>query len=355
VICPHCYQSLRYKQRRTGRRCSHCGRQFALEPNVSPLAMHDIRVRKLAEKLGDGRGLQYALRQLWYSAARTKVENSFRYAGIWTGVANPGERFDSIRDKINGTIILIIVGVVVIGVINRTLAFILGVAAFVAVQILLEKIKPVYTRTRRFPISRIPGTYLAFRKGVVERWSAVYGQLPPGAVDESAAIAPGSPRPGFVVLCPDRAVLACLAANYPAHGLEVAVADRIDRLPPTIPVIVLHDASVPGLLFAGQARAALGPRAVPAGLMPRAVLDKASSLRLCKQPPDPTELDKLARNLLLQTEIDWLAEGWWSPIAALPPARLIAMVKRAIERFEDATDPDRRRAYAIGFLTWPTP
>jgi hypothetical protein len=182
----------------------------------------------------------------------------------------------------------------------------------------------------------------------------VYGGPPPGWVDEGTSSPPAYvEHPRSAVLCADRSVLACLAANDVARSRAMVLAERIEQLPPEIPVIVLHDASVPGLLFADHARAALGARAVVAGLAPRAVLANKSSLRLCEgwQPRD--DLARLRPGSLSQAEIDWLAEGFWSPIAAIPPAKLLAAVDRSVQRIEEMVDPDRRQALAIGFLTWP--
>ena len=150
-------------------------------------------------------------------------------------------------------------------------------------------------------------------------------------------------------------MLNCLAANDVPQARDMLLTDRIEQIPPDLPVIVLHDASLPGLLFADSARAALGPRAVLAGLAPRTVMASRSPLRLREGAPPPEDLARLRRDSLTQEEIDWLAAGWWSPIAAVPPARLLTAVDRAVEQIGEMSDPDRRRAQAVGFLTWPVP
>jgi hypothetical protein len=55
---------------------------------------------------------------------------------------------------------------------------------------------------------------------------------------------------------------------------------------------------------------------------------------------------------LTPPELAWLAQGWWSPVAALRPSALITRVAGAVERAGNA-DPERRAAAAVGFLTWP--
>ena len=70
--CPHCQATLLYKER-SGRKCSKCKRAFVLEPKVSPLNLHDLRVRRLAEKLG-GRGTyRFTPSQLFHFAAKRPV------------------------------------------------------------------------------------------------------------------------------------------------------------------------------------------------------------------------------------------------------------------------------------------
>jgi hypothetical protein len=297
-------------------------------------------VRKLAEKLGDGRDLRYALLQLWYAAGRGKLQGT-------------NDRLTGIRVGIGFAIGAVAVFVFVSGAINRLLTVFLAVVVFTLVQVVLGAARPWFARTER---RRIPSTYQEFQREMTKRWPEVYGgQLPPGAVDERVPRPIRVPQFRYAVLCPDHAVLACLAANNISHSTALAFAGRIEDLPLGVPVIVLHDASVPGVIFASRARAELGPRVVVvAGLVPRVALANASSLRLRDNSPDAEALAQLPRESLSQAEIDWLATGWWSPIAALPPAKLLAMVERSVERIENAADPDRRHARAIGFLTWPT-
>jgi hypothetical protein len=340
MICPHCYGSLLRKER-SDRRCSKCRRDFALEPKQSPLGLHDVRVQKLAEKLSGGRDLWYSLPQLWYAAARGKLPD-------------PGKRFGGIRGGVGFAIIVVSIIIVLTGAINRLLATVLAILVFTLTQLALRAVRPRFVRTARIAI---PVTYDKFRRELTQRWPAVYnGQLPPGAIDERVPRPPGAPRPRYAVLCPDRAVLACLAANRGSHSTVLALAERTEELPPGVPVIVLHDASVSGVHFASWARSTLEQRVplVVAGLTPRAVLANASSLRLREAAPARAALAGLPRESLSEAEVDWLAGGSWSPLAALPPAKLLAMVEHSVERIENAADPDRRHARAIGFLTWPT-
>ncbi|WP_054816628.1 hypothetical protein [Nocardia arizonensis] len=337
MICPHCSVNL-LRRERNGRVCGGCKRPFALEPKESVLGLHDIRVRALADKLGDGRGLRYALPQLWYAASRKHMPDlDKRFLGRRFLVSVP------------------IVGLGVLGIIGGAfpagpaLAVILGAVILVNIAMTAFKARIV----RGMPV-KMPVPYEKFRAEVLDRWGKVYGGPPPGSIPEGAAPPPGPPRPRLAAVCPDRGVLACLAANDAAGAWGMALADRLEHLPPGVPVLILHDASVAGLRFAAETQAALGPRAVPVGIAPRALLDKEKALRLRHGRPEPDELQRLRAGSVSEAEIAWLADGWWSPLAAVPPAKLLAAVGSAVQRVEDAGDPDRRRARAVGFLTWPT-
>jgi hypothetical protein len=342
MICPHCSQNL-LRRERGGRRCSKCHQPFALDPKISPLGLHDIRLRKLAERLGGGRGLRYTPVQLWYAAGRTRLERRTRFGGV--------------RVVVTLAVIGFAIAAGVRHVLPAAAAVGLALAALVLVHFAFRAVRALFPGPVRI---RIPVQYEAFRKTVCEQWVSVYGEPPPGSVDERTPLPPPIPQPRYALLCPDRSVLTCLAANNVPHDRAMVLTDRIEQLPQQVPVIVLHDASLPGLLFADHALTALRPRAVSAGLAPRRVMAqkvpaKKSAVRLGDGAPSPDDLDRLRREWLSQAEIDWLTKGWWSPIAAITPAGLLAMVDRTVERIEDKVDPERRRARAIGFLTWPTP
>ncbi|MET7768093.1 hypothetical protein [Nocardia sp. NPDC005366] len=338
MICPHCNANLLRKER-GDRRCSKCRRVFALEPKESVLGLHDMRVRKLAERLGDGRNLRYTLPQLWYAASRRQL---------------PDLRKKFIRRRLMVSVPIAVATFVLLltALFPGMLVLGLGITALVLVNVLLTALRPRYMRTA--PV-RMPVSYDRFHKEVVGRWLQVYGAPPLGSVNERAELPPAPRSPRLALLCPDHGVLVCLSANNVAETWGMALASRIDRLPPEVPVLVLHDASVPGIAFAAQARAALGKRAVPVGLTPRALLGKDKALRL-RDPVDSSVVDvaRLRAEPLSNAEIAWLAEGWWSPLAAVPPAKLLAALTRAVERVEEAADPDRKRAREVGFLTWPT-
>lgn len=354
MICPHCAKDLRYRERLSGT-CPTCKRGFALEPKGNPLRLHDIRMRKLIEKLGNQEGLRYTPTQLWYAAARNRIPTGIVVYGCVAGflvvvtsfvllVVSGASEFDP--DVVRPAVV---VGVVVL-----------------ALSLLLTAHGS--RRAKRTGKVDVPMSLADFRVRIIDRWTSVYSR-PYGLKDEGSVrypVIPDGSTPRVVLLCPDRAVLACLALNgaHTTHSLTLAQSlDQLGNISagPTRPGeggvvgIVLHDASPAGLAFASAARAALGGRVVVAGMLPRTVMDKDNAIRL-RKPLDRGDLDAIrtSSSALTAAEADWLTRGWWSPIAAVPPAKLLAVVARAVDRAEGLADPDRGRAQQVGFLTWPT-
>lgn len=333
MICPSCSRTLTYRQR-GGRRCSLCRKDFALEPRDNPLRLHDMRVRRLAAKLGDNGRLRYTATQLWYAAARKKVAEG------------PGT-------PLNGCGCFIFIGgvalLIVLGATGAT-SFTGPAIAVGAVVVLAYTLLLTVRRSRRARAEvTMPISVDTFRDLLVVRWPQVHGGPPPGLVDDRRFAAPPVERPAVAVVCPSPSVLTCLAANGVPRTFAAVLANSPNTVPPGVPVVVLHDASRAGVQFAAHARAALPGRVVlDAGLRVRTVMSKLTMLRLREEPGQPP------RDLPLSpAERGWLAQGWWSPIAAVPPAPLLASVSRAIQRATAAADPDRRQAERLGFLSWP--
>lgn len=354
VICPHCGKDARYRERGRGM-CPACKRAFALEPKENSLRLHDVRMRKLIDKLGNGEGLRYTPTQLWYAAARNRTPaGGTSYGCVVAGLIVATSLASWVIIAISEFDPYAMLGVFVMAGAFLTLSFLLTLRAS--------------RRAKRSGTVDVPMSLSTFRTSVIDRWTSVYSR-PHGLMDEGRVqfpLVPDGGTPKLVVLCPDRDVLACLALNDAHTTHSVALAQSLDQLRhistgPTAaggpgPVgIVLHDASPAGLAFAAAARAALGGRVVVAGMLPRTVMDKPNAVRL-RKPLRSGELDVIRAAVppLTAAEADWLSRSWWSPIAAVPPAKLLTVVARAVDRAEGMADPDRGRAQQVGFLTWPT-
>ncbi|MCT2591751.1 hypothetical protein LHJ74_17920 [Streptomyces sp. N2-109] len=342
MICPHCAKSLLRKER-TGRICTHCKGKFALEPKENSLRLHDVRMRELADKLSDGKRLAYTPPQLWYAALRNRVPppeegyggcSCLLFVGLAIALFVLGYN-DLIEDQ---------------EIVFAALFALLAVLLVGLVEFLLRR------RAQRDGAHKLPMSLETFRTSVLPGWSTVYGAPPPGLVDEGHVRSPAPERPRIALACPDRGVLACLAANGVPEAYSMVLAETVQQIPPGVPVIVLHDAAPAGLAFADGVRIACGERAVPAGLLPRVAIAHKSAFRLRTKPLAQSQRDWLRATFpaLTKEEHAWLAQGWWSPLAAVRPAQLLHAVTRAAERAEAQSDPELHQARASGFLTWPT-
>ncbi|MEU3255103.1 hypothetical protein [Streptomyces sp. NPDC006997] len=173
----------------------------------------------------------------------------------------------------------------------------------------------------------------------------------------------------WLLVCQDRAIAHMLLANHVHLEAACPVLSAADDLPLTSALVaaleragnatvhVLHDASPAGIALPGRVREGLGPvpgvRVASLGLVPR----HARALRLVSgrapgplPPPGPWPAG------LRPAEVEWLAAGRFTEVAALPPARLL----RAVLRLTRGPRPPRHSVWgelrglrAAGFMTWP--
>ena len=336
MICPHCSIELLYRSRGDGR-CARCRKRFALEPREAPLRLHDLRVRALSDRLRDGRDLRYTLTQFRYAAARRRLPELNRVANwaltIWCGVLLWGT---FILALVSGLAVLTVIGI--------------GVALLVGGIALNLAARPVL---RRLTTVRMPLTAERLVTDVLEPWQKVYQQWPPGMIDEDQVPIPMPASPRYALVCPNRSVLACLAANGVPAAYDMALLEDPRQVPAGLPVLVLHNASLPGLALARDARQWFGPRARVLGIAPKMVMDNEGAIRLRERPTRRADRAFLAGEPVSEREVRWLAAGWWSPVAAMPPAALLRAVSRAVERIDAQWDPERAQARRVGFLSWP--
>ena len=234
MICPHCTANLKRKER-TGSRCGTCKQSFVFEPKDNPLALHDVKVRRLTAKLSED-GHWYTTTQLWYAAARkTNKAASSGTAGC-------------------GIVVPVLIGGVLLAVglfgDVTALAVVGAVLLLISATVIALRLAGVIKRevAVKMPLQQ-------FRKEILGRWSRIYGQPPGGIIDEST-VRPGPPpaRPAFAILCPNPSVLACLRVNEVERRFNAALAANVAGLPPATPVAVLRDASLDGEIFLAIAR-----------------------------------------------------------------------------------------------------
>ncbi|MFB6980247.1 hypothetical protein [Streptomyces scopuliridis] len=339
MICPFCEANLLYKER-PNRNCSRCGRRFALEPRSNSLRMSDLRVRRLLEKRTDGGRLKISVNQLGAAALPRTA----------------GKSQSPVVEALGCLWVPLLVGTImlVVGLSSADMGG-FAIAGGILVLIFIIGLSAAATGGRK---QRTTDPLSGFRSLIRNDWTDVYGSLPPGVVDDVPYRTVHVPEGARIaLLCPDRAIAAFVVANEIPERYGVVVATEIERLPEGMPVVVLHDASAPGCRLVMRAREELpGRTVIDAGLPPRAVM---------MTPGAPARRgDKPARDLvqwlresgtLTKAELDWLARGWTVSLVAIRPARLHAAVTKTVERVAATTrtDPERREAEAVGFLTWP--
>ncbi|MFJ1745404.1 hypothetical protein ACIOJD_04060 [Streptomyces sp. NPDC088116] len=342
MICPHCAQNLLRKER-PGSTCSKCRRTFVYDPKTNALRLHDLRVRRVGEKITDGGRLTVTVAQLWFALSRRTLRVKSRRKGVVAMMTGA----------------LLCAGGLAVGLSGgeENDGFLLfGIPLLICVVVGVSLMANGSSQGRiTFPLS-------GFRHTLTHQWTDVYGALPAGVVDEArvpAGALKGSPR--AALLCPDPGVLAFLAANGMPERFGIALATDVRQVPDAVPVIVLHDADANGCLLARRTRDALpGRTVVDAGMPLRAVMSARGAVPVRSRQPAPQLVRQLRDSAALTTaEVDWLAKGWSCPLLGVPPAKLLAVVTRAAERVTAADsdrreeESDRREAEAVGFLTWP--
>ncbi|MFJ4922813.1 hypothetical protein [Streptomyces sp. NPDC088725] len=334
MICPHCSQNVLQRER-TGRVCGKCRRAFAFDPKTDALRLSDLRVRKLSQKLTAEGQITVTVGQLWGALARKAMWSGNGRAGA-LGCLVPGLSLGSVLLAIGASS----GGVPALAAVGAGL---IGLSLLVAV--------PMFVAGRR---AKVPVTVGVFRGRTMSRWLQVYDALPPGVVDDSGPPAVTQPSgPQAALLCQDHGVATFLAANDVPRRYGVFLATDPGQLPPGVPVVVLHDADPAGCRLASRVRASLpGRRVVDAGLPPRAAMNNKRALAVRGPAPAQETVQGLRESGgLTALELTWLAKGWSAPLLGLPPRKLLTAVTRVLER---VTAPaDRRRAEAVGFLTWP--
>lgn len=355
MICPHCEHQLLRKER-PGNRCAYCRRVYALDPKTNVLGLSDLRVRRVMDALSaDGR-LAVAPGQLWYALSRRSLRTS-SLGNVWnssTGVLGFG--------LLLAGVLIPFVPAVVAG----------GVLSLVSLSVVVARSAGAGRGVPR--VDRA-----AFRSEVLTPWLRVYGELPPGMVDDPVrewnpdGTSPAPPKPvgsprapadraAGVLLCPDPSVVAFLAAEGVAGHYGLALVRTLDEavaLGPRGPVIVLHDADAHGSLLVRHVRDAfVGVKVVDAGLPVHKVrgLARAVPVRDRWRRPDAGARRELAAlGEFAEAELRWLGRGWGFPLVGLPPARLLEVVARCAGRATGRPDPARAGAAGLGFLTWPSP
>jgi hypothetical protein len=375
--CPHCTADLLYRER-SGRRCSKCRQEFALEPKLNSLHLHDLRLVRIAEKISQYGTLGYTAGQLYHAVSfkAVKVQQPF-----WISI-------------ISGTLIT---GVLAGCILGALLAEYTGlptavIAVLVSMLVIGMILAVLAIQVSRSSSIRLPMKFSDFQQNVLASWQRVYGALPPGMIDPRQPLPP-DPAPvdqRAVLACPVPDILTCLRANRVPERLGIGLlpgeAQRTPheeatlaalRANPQRPLLILHDASPEGCTLARSLPLALGLRSeqlvIDIGLHPRQAMQH--NLMRLSTKPSPELLRLLQKRItpsasattpqtLSQPEFDWLKQGFYTPLSAVSPVRLIRAVEQAVARAvpqpaaaaQRSSDPEQQAQHAaqvVGFLTWP--
>ncbi|WP_406054889.1 hypothetical protein OG462_05245 [Streptomyces sp. NBC_01077] len=347
MICPRCTAVLAAKER-TGQVCSRCDRPFAMDPKIHGRGMHDLRIRRIAERATDRGRLKVTVTQLWY-LSRTSNH-------VWEAKPARGIR-PVVRWLVAAPLALLLL---VVGNLTHGVPGAVGVTAAVAVVVAASVMRYTAASSAWWTIAPSESTF----RQLMGSWRTAYEELPPGVVDDGPrAPAPRESlagRPAAVILCTDHAVAVFLRGNgipakLKARLVEAAPAAAHEALvdvPDGLPVVVLHDADALGALLAPLLRLAHPDRVVvDAGLPVAAVRTRRSAVHRVSTASTVDAADLRSVADLSADDAEWLAQGHWSPLAAVPPPRLKSVVTAAVERALSARPAELRST--DGFLTWP--
>ncbi|MFF8774397.1 hypothetical protein [Kitasatospora sp. NPDC015120] len=380
MTCPHCAAELRHRER-PGLTCPRCRQRFALEPRNTQ-GLSDLRLRRAVERLGDDGRLVVTVGQLRWAFQRRGRPAALPVRRAAGRPVAPDEV------DVGELVLTLVLGVLALGGVYvfvvwvRLLALAVP-AGFFALALLCSAVRLVRRlvfrrrlearwqraewawQERQGALEREQRewtepleeherwTAVTFRDAVVLPWREVYGDLPAGltdGLDVEPAVQDGPAA--LAVLCPEWTVRVFLHANGFPERHRAVVVDRVDDLPQDLPVIVLHDASPRGHLLVVEARAARPELlVVDAGLSARTVLGAGQNAVQMYAHQKREPLAELLRRLpeLTAEEYTWFEAGLWSPLAAVPPRRLMAMAERAAARALAERVPRRDS----GFLSWP--
>ncbi len=386
--CPHCLAELKYRERRD-KKCPQCQKQFALEPRENALKMSDLRLRGLADRLSHQGTYRYTPAQLAHFAIRRELEPEIKKGWVWK---EPSTFAAAITF---GVVFLIGMSCILFAVAEtRSLSSAMTAILFGLVFGLAAA--GIYYQTTRSsnPYRRLLPVLETFEMTYVSPWTSVHGPLPGRTTDQEIAALRQVPlhpsRVRAVLASPVAAVLDCLRANGLPERLGLALlstdgpyreADEhiiaLLRQNPRLPLLLIHDASVVGCLLPallpGKWGLAPNHRVIDLGLRPRHVKQRRLPW---KREQTPQELiDLLERRAqtpgglsLDKEELEWLRQGFVTSALFIPPAQLVDVVTKAVERLAarpvaapprtsaQAVDPEAQAqaaARAVGFMTWP--
>ena len=396
--CPHCDANLKYKER-PNYTCSQCHKQFALEPKQNKLKLHDLAFRRRLDQVSQHRKLYFTADQLRYQISRKQL----------TSLATPYPAWGYGFCLISSFLTFLIVSTFIGGLLNPQIrlpivVFVFIIGMFITIFILYQSAHHDVAPALSLP---------EFERDFLGRWQEIYPGDPERLIrPELLARLPDNPpasRMRGALVCDQRDILNFLQANRvparlglallplkePFSTTQQAALDRL-RSQPALPVLVLHDASPDGWLLPYIVIKALqlpaDQHVIDVGIQPADVI--AQKMLTLRKKPSNAQMkqlqihaaaaaasphsDETTQHSLTTEEFEWLAKGWYTPLVALNPGKLIRMVARTARQHcpaptrrpsvasrparadmprvtpvVDAEQQAQTDARLVGFMSWP--
>ena len=320
MICPHCSQSITYKER-SNNQCSKCYKEFAFEPKTHPLLLTDKYFSKVVEKLSDNGKLYYTPQQLMYAVSRKKMKST-------------------------SMVIIIVVLAVVTSIIAAAIFFplLVFVIPFWIIVILAQIF---YFGKFVSP----PQSLEKFEASVIYRWRSIYVISPEKLIIEKPRQTFASLNLRGILFCETEEMASFIIANQLniKYGVNV-VYDLNSNLPDNLPIYVLHDATSEGVGLFERVKTHFGTKrkVINLGLRPASVINSKLTVFREKNYADNNF------GSLTSAEKKWLKKGHYTPLFVLRPAQLIKYLDKQFERKGKPLQIENpeAKAKAIGFMTW---
>lgn len=343
MLCPHCSTSLRYRER-SNQTCSSCHKVFAFEPKTHPLSLSDNYFLSNVNKLSNNGKLFFTLQQLQFALSRKKMKSG----GLITVLIV----FAVISTIIGCAVLFNIIAQVLRDFQSEAIVLIcvaLGIFIVLFWIILILAVKKFYK-----PAVYLPQSHVEFENSVLGDWRGIYGKLPDKLIMNFTFPKDFQNLKGILLCQIDDAAI-CLAANQIDKNLDLAIVIKPEKVVELLqkhgklPVYVLHDASVEGVEFYEKTKQRLGSQTtvLDIGLRPQNVM-KWNMLKMREKGASADFL-----NSLTAEEKAWLNQGYYLPLYAMSPDKLIGFVRIHItkrdKKIEETAD---KRAKSVGFMTW---
>ena len=338
MICPHCTQSVTYKER-SYKTCSNCKKEFAFEPKSHSLLISDKYFSNVVKKLSYDGKLFYTSEQLQFAVSRKKIKNGSNIVGL-------------IIIATITTIIALIISAALLpdppkaNSLRILLFFLIPVAVFFVWVIVIGG-KIIRNQTHIC----LPQSRSDFNDSVLYRWKEIYGKFPQKLIMEKPQSLSSNYNLRGILFCETEDTANFILANQLniKFGLTV-VNDLNSKLPDSLPIYVLHDATSEGIELLEKVKTHFGNqrKIIDLGLKPQSVMN--SKLMQFRQ----RNYGKTDFSSLNSAEIKWLRQGFYTPLFVLRPTQLIKYLDKQFEQKGNQIPVENveEKAEAIGFMTW---